>query len=489
MVTLGFILPSVALQNDTFYTIKVGESIVNHGLDGRDHFSFHNLPYTYPHWLFDVGVYWIYHWWGFSGIYWTVCLLSATLGILIFLITSKLCRNQLAAAVVSVVSLFLLRNFLAARAQLVTYILFILAVYCIEQFLASRRKRYVVGLVIIPWLIANCHAAVFPFYFVLFLPYLADYLVGRAIANGKRGGDKQATSYSLGDRLLVSHDQQTLRLLPIMLAGAAIGYLTPLGNAPYTYLVKTVLGTTMAYISEHQPLAIVNHFCLLLIMALVLGIMIFSRIKVKLSDFLMVVGLTIMAMMSTRHTALLALIGSVAISRLVSGLFQAVRLNAEQIQHRLARPLLGIATVLLAIVAAVDIIAAPRLQAKMIPPAQYPVQAADYIVDHLDLSTIRLYNPYSYGSYLLYRGIPVFIDSRADLYTPQFNGDKNLDIFIDAHNTEYLQHTYYKDTLNKYHITHVLTNASSSLDVLLKGDHDYPELYRDQYFVIYQYRK
>ena len=38
-----------AVPNDTFYTIKVGETIQTSGIDGIDHFSFHdNLPYTYP---------------------------------------------------------------------------------------------------------------------------------------------------------------------------------------------------------------------------------------------------------------------------------------------------------------------------------------------------------------------------------------------------------------------------------------------------------
>ena len=58
----------------------------------------------------------------------------------------------------------------------------------------------------------------------------------------------------------------------------------------------------------------------------------------------------------------------------------------------------------------------------------------DYILDiikeKLDKKNIKLFNEYNYGSYLLYRGIPVFIDSRADLYTKQFSGF-DYDIFDD----------------------------------------------------------
>lgn len=44
-----------AFQNDTFYTIKIGQLIRQNGIDYQDHFSWHeDLPYMYPHWLYDV---------------------------------------------------------------------------------------------------------------------------------------------------------------------------------------------------------------------------------------------------------------------------------------------------------------------------------------------------------------------------------------------------------------------------------------------------
>ena len=66
-----------------------------------------------------------------------------------------------------------------------------------------------------------------------------------------------------------------------------------------------------------------------------------------------------------------------------------------------------------------------------ISKSSYPVEAADYILSevekgNLDLSTMKMFNDYNYGSYLLFRGIPVFIDSRADLYSPEFNEDCNI---------------------------------------------------------------
>ena len=58
---------SRSFQNDTFYTIKVGESIVKNGIDMKDHFSIHKLAYTYPHWLYDVMTYKLYTAGGLQG--------------------------------------------------------------------------------------------------------------------------------------------------------------------------------------------------------------------------------------------------------------------------------------------------------------------------------------------------------------------------------------------------------------------------------------
>ena len=75
----------VTFQNDTFYTIKIGEYIKNNGIDMMDHFSWHeNLSYTYPHWLYDLCTFLVYSMAGFRGIYVLTCILSAILGIFLF---------------------------------------------------------------------------------------------------------------------------------------------------------------------------------------------------------------------------------------------------------------------------------------------------------------------------------------------------------------------------------------------------------------------
>ena len=166
-------LTPVTFQNDTYYTIKVGEHIAQNGIDGQDPFSWHeDLAYTYPHWGYDLITYFIYQAFGYTGIYLATCLLSIVLGVSIYFVNTKLTKNQLFSFFITIGVMYVLRGYIAARAQLVTFI-----IYFIEKFLETKQKRYAVGLILIPLAIANLHVAVFPFYFILYLPYIAEYLL------------------------------------------------------------------------------------------------------------------------------------------------------------------------------------------------------------------------------------------------------------------------------------------------------------------------
>ena len=88
---------------------------------------------------------------------------------------------------------------------------------------------------------------------------------------------------------------------------------------------------------------------------------------------------------------------------------------------------------------------------------------------------------------MLFRGISVFIDSRADLYAPEFSGNKDEDIFTDFINTSSIS-KFYEETFEKYNITHVITGKKSKTNMIITKteDKNYKELYSDDNFVIYE---
>ena len=521
-------LTPVTLQNDTYYTIKIGEHILENGIDMQDPFSWHeDLEYTYPHWGYDVITYLIYNAFGFTGIYIATCILSIILGLSIYFVNRKLVKNQLFSFFITIGVMYVIKDYIAARAQLVTFILFILTIYFIEMFLETKKKRYVAGLIVIPIMIANLHLAVFPFYFVLYLPYIAEYIIalmGETIIYRKStmlklklkikkcmeqpGNEekleelkkKQKELETKIEKIKIKRTKElqnpykiklTKRpnvkwLIIIMLICVFTGLLTPLGQTPYTYLIKTMQGNTTQNISEHLPMTLANDtegMCMIIIF---LSILIFTKAKIRLSDLFMLGGLCLLMISSRRQITMFALVGTVILNRF---LIQLVGIYTEQKENEIIKKLtnvIGIVTITIAMLGLSYYFAKDKFDDKYVDESTYPVDAANYILENINLEEARFYNEYNYGSYLLFKGIPVFIDSRADLYAPEFSG-KEEDIFSDFIDTSSIG-KFYGDTFKDYDMTHVIVYKNSKVNMIItKADSEkYEQLYEDKYFVIYK---
>ena len=518
----------VTLQNDTFYTIKIGEHIANEGIDMQDPFSWHeDLPYTYPHWLYDLLTYLNYNAFGMTGIYVTTCILSVILGLSIYTVNRRLCKNQLFSFLLTIGVMYLIRGYIAARAQLVTFILFIWTIYFIEKFLQTKKKRYAAGLIIIPILIANLHVAVFPFYFVLYLPYIAEYVIAciseniiyrklevrilrlkiRLLSKKSENSEKVEKlkeelkillekidkvkikrTKELQDpyKLKLTKMKATKWLIVIFIICLFTGLLTPIGNTPYTYLFKTMEGNTTQNINEHLPMTLADDTEVICTLIIFLAIMIFTKVKVRLCDLFMLGGLCYLMLATKRQVTMFALMGSVILNRMLVELVKIyTKENLEEVVKKIAK-VFGIIAVSIVMLGFSYCMAEDKFDDTFIDETAYPVQACDYIIENIDLGKARFYNEYNYGSYMLFRGIPVFIDSRADLYAPEFSGKKD-DIFMDFINTSNIGE-FYEDTFEKYNITHVITYKNSKMNMIITktNDPNYKELYSDKYFIIYE---
>ncbi len=540
IIIFCFAITPKTLQNDTYYTIKIGEHIMQNGIDMKDPFSWHeNLPYTYPHWAYDVAIYQIFNLGenigigGFTAIYISTVILAMILGVLIYFVTNKICKNQLISFFITLGVMYMLKSFIAARAQLVTYILFVLQILFIEQFLATKKKRYAIGLIIIPVVIANVHLAVWPFYFVLFLPYVVEYIIAviadsdfiykfsikfnkrkakklslkngkeekvkavtekidklqEKLENAQRTRDKRrANPY----RLILKKEDAGKWLIVIMIICTFTGLLTPLGDTPYTYLIKTMQGNTMDSISEHLPLTLINAKDILVVFILFLAVLIFTDTKMKTRDFFMLAGLTLLSFMSRRQVSMFVLICGFIFAKMLVELVNKYDIEGSDKLIKGMTTFLGKTLTILLVVLVSFCLYRPKINAPIVSKSSYPIEASNYILNNLDVKEIKLFNEYNYGSYLLYRGIPVFIDSRADLYAPEFNGTKGedgkyhgKDIFSDYVNITSIS-TYYDDKFNEYGITHVLIKKGSKLNMLIKRNDNYKELYSDNNFVLYE---
>lgn len=517
IVLFSMALAPVELQNDTFYTIKIGEHILENGVDMQDPFSWHeDLIYTYPHWLYDVFIYLIYAAGGLTGIYISTLVLSSVLGLSIYTVSLKLNKNLLVSFIATIGAMYCLESFIAARAQLVSFIIMVWVIYFIEKFLEKHQVRYAIGLAISFLLVANLHAATWPFFFVLFLPYIGEYVlsidyiyiikkhkINRKINKAKKSGNNEklaefeAKLEKLKARkaeldikrekpykIKITRNKNIKWLILVIVVCALTGLLTPQNTfEPYTHLVKLMTGTTTDNISEHQPIVLADEIKYPVVFILFFIVIGFIDNKIRLSDLFMIGGLSYLTITSRRQYSLLVLLGVFVLVRLISQALEKHKPKFTENAIKELTDIMGIGIMVIAIAIITVLAYDDKNNQIYVKESSYPVYASQFIKEELDLNEIKLFNEYNYGSYLLYQDIPVFIDSRADLYSPEFNGDR--DIFRDFIDAEY-GHKDYEDIFEKYGITHVILYKSSDLNSSISKDEDYNQIYSDAAFVIYE---
>lgn len=520
------------LQNDTYYTIKIGEYIYNNGISDltTDLYSWHELPYTYPHWLYDLIMFVVYNFFGQTGIYVSTMILSALLGIAVYSLSTEKSKNEIISFVVTLGVMYLIKSFIAARAQLVTFILFVFEVFCIEKLLNTHKKRYAVFLVLIPLLIANLHCAVFPFYFVLFMPYIGEWILValedcdldlrifslilklcRKILRKDTLKEKltekiEKNKFSISERkrkreiirekpykLKVQKNKYILVLIIVMIIAAGTGFINPAGDGAYTYLYKTIKGNTTESINEHLPIVLAENkeFTITLVMFLI--ILVFSDTKIRLCDLFMLGGLTYLSIKSRRQVSMYALFCGPIFAKLVADMFEKYDAKTTKKLLKFFADWFG-ALVLICCFIIVSIRQIkPKLYEDAVDKNTYPVAASEWILENLDVENTKFYNEYNYGSYMLFKGIPVFIDSRCDLYTPEFNKDEKndisgKDIFSDALNIASIA-VDYNSKFEEYGVTHVITYSNAKLAMLIEKDDRYESIYSDGAFKIFKLKK
>lgn len=473
---IGFV--NKTFQNDTFYTIKIGELIFNNGIDMMDHFSFHSgLMYTYPHWLYDCLIYGIYYLFGYGGVYISSIVFLIVLLFIVFKTSRKISNNYSISAFATIICALAISGFATARAQLISFILFALEIFFIEMFLCNNKKKYLFGLLLVSWILCNVHVAVWPFYFILFLPYLVEYIIAFICS---KISEKNKINLFLNKKFVIEKNNQIKFLFIIMLCSLFTGLFTPIGDTPYTYLIKTMMGNTQSYILEHQMLTwIQSPFTI--IIAFETLILVFLT-KVKLRDLFMICGLVLMSIMSVRHLSLLALIGTICFSRVFATFFKNFRDDFDdKIINFFNKKKVYLSILFITIIFS-SVMTYFQTKKEFIDHELYPVEAVNYIKENLDIENIRLYNEYNFGSYLILNDIPVFIDSRADLYTKEFS-DFDYDIFNDNANII----NNYMEKFEFYDITHALViKDKKTFDDILRKDINYKVLYEDNYFVLFE---
>ena len=457
-----FTIISKTLQNDTYSAIKIGDYIIHNGIDFVEHFNFNELVHHNARWLFNVILAFIYNKFDFFGVYIFTVINSIVLGLIMFNTLLKKNKNILISFLITLISMELVSTAICARAQTISYILLFLEVVFIEKMIEENKIKYLFLLLPISVFIANIHTTVWAMSLILFLPYFAEYFISKINKS----------------KVLYSNTKSIKFLLISFVVIGLSGFLTPLGLLPYTYIIKTLSGLSSKFILEMQKANVFLNFDLLIPFLIYIWLFIYIKKKIKISDIFMILGLFFMSIMAVRNIPLLIIIGSISMARLFND-----NINIDEYIESIYKNKIFMTFITIFVLLIGSIFIIKNVYKKQyVDEFLYPVKASDYIVENLDLDNLRIYNDFDYGAYLEFRGIKVFLDSRAEMYCKEFN---DTTILEDWYNANRLKKNY-KDIFNKYNFNYILLYKSELLNNYVSVDTDYKLIYIDDYFVLYE---
>lgn len=467
IIAILFILAisPVEMQNDTFWSIKVGEKLVNEGIFGIDNFSIHeDLYYVAHHFLTDILIYVIHSFSGFLGLYILEVSLALILALVLYMLNKEICGSKFKSLMLLVLQMLIMSMYISVRAQMISFILFALELLLLEKFMKESKKRYIVYLSIIPILLANFHMGAVPFFFVILGVYIISlFKIKCSILGYTKSTDKERLK----------------KLVLVFLIGLITIFINPYFIDGVIYPFKTFGNEFInSTIQEFQALSIsFDGGWSLAYIAVIILILVFSRTKIKTSDFLLIFGTLFMAFVAIRYISMFAICSAVVL-RYVEGVIKQFNLEIETKKALKVTCLIVSAFLVLALSVNNIIVNDSN---KYIPEEVYPVKAVEYIKDKIT-SEDRIFNYYSWGSYLMLNDIKVYMDSRCDLYTKEYN---NVEIAED-YNKLALGEKDYKAVIQKYNLNMFVIPQDLTLSTLLTENEGFELIYSDDTAVIYK---
>ncbi len=260
-----------------------------------------------------------------------------------------------------------------------------------------------------------------------------------------------------------------LRWAGFIIATAALTLLNPHGLRGVLFPFQLSQMTQLKMISEWRPpdfsgLPPIEPMLLLL---LYVG---FSRgVRLPLLRLLIALGLIHLALGHARHQILVGIVGTLLLAEPFAAALNATAAPAKPgaARHRwalLGLPLLALMTAI-RLWQPVDITeaaAAPSAALAAVPP---------------ELRQSRMFNEYAFGGYLIYQGLPAFIDGRTDLYGDDFVASYFRAVRPDR--AEFLK------LAEQYHFSWTILQVSDPAIDMLDALPGWHRLYADQIAVIH----
>lgn len=373
---------------DSYSHIEVGRWILAHGtVPANDPFSFsrHDAPWITFEWLSEVVYAGVYALAGWSGVVVVAAAaIALAFGLLTFFLLRELSPTQTLLMVIAAFALLaphmLARPHVLALPLMVTWAAAM--VRCMDR---REAPPYWALPLLVLW--ANLHGSV----------VLGVGLIGPAVLEALLRKERS------------DWPQVLLRWVPFTALAVAASCLTPYGPEPLLMPLTTLgLGHALGWITEWRPQDF-SHIGLFELLLLA-GIFALSRgVTLPVVRVLVVLGLIHFALAQVRNADLLAILGPLYLAAPLGRKFGGPAGEDGVGSSR------GLNLAALGVL----VVTSGAALARDVQPTSNITPAA--AIAHADLANAgHVLNDYSFGGYLIFAGVPTFIDGRGELFGGPF---------------------------------------------------------------------
>jgi hypothetical protein len=455
----------IPVDTDTWWHIRSGEYILQHGIIYTDPFS---------HTMF--GQPWIDHSWGAQIILYGVWEIGGYLGLSVYMaglatagmyFVYRMCSgNAYLRAFAVVIGAAAAAVFWSPRPQMISFFLSAVVLYILYLYKRDKKDRlWLIPIIIGIW--GNLHAG-FSIGFIFMFGYIAGETLGN-IFNPR------------GEYVIPWRGVRKIAL--VTLVSIAVLIVNPYGLQMLLVPFQTIsIGALQNFIQEwnspnfHER----QTWPFIALLLALLGAAGASRKRLDWTDYVLVSGTTFMALTAGRNIAVFAVVATPVLTYHLDSILEErgwVLKPLKTTTPRVAR--INLALVIIALLAALTKTLAV-LDDESVAQAMedfLPVKATEYIESEQPPQPI--FNSYNWGGYLIFAApdYPVFVDGRTDLYGDEFLTNSYFQTAIGA--------AGWQQTLDDYGVNTVVVEAASGLARDLRDEPAWQLDYEDDMAVIF----
>jgi hypothetical protein len=451
-----------SLDNDAYWLIQAGRVVLHQGIPTTDPLTFHSgLNYVMQQWLSAVCFASIYDTFGIVGMIMVVLIVFITMTLLIQRLCFLISNNEFVSYVVTIMSVIVLWPFMTTRPFLISLLIFLIEILVLEKVVQSRKYHFLTALPLLSVLLVNFQAALWPFFFVVFIPYLFD-------------------SFKFHFWFIKGEGYPRIKILAVFVASLLAGFLNPYGLKSMTYLFRSYghssISTNVMEMQSPNFQTASGFFVFAILFAVVLILIISKNSMLKLRYALLMLGTGFMALSSLRNLSLFAVCGMPMLAFVIRDLHPGT-VAAKKISLKIQIALSAAYIVIVLVCFAISLSDSVKHQNEGLPN-----DAIAFIQKVYKSDDIRLFTDYNWGGYSEFKGLKPFIDARAEVFLKVNNGKGDILDDLLAVDSGRL---YYTDFINKYRLNVFLLEKNVLLDVYLSKDSKYHKVYESKEFVIY----